>query len=204
MGYTDNTELTDAVSARTRAMLTPKRWAHCESTARTAAGLARRFALDERVCYVAGLAHDMCRELSPETQEALVAQEWEAIDFLRNYESMKALLADRNFREKMIHGPAAACILYRDFGVRDRTILESVALHSIADERMSDCAKVVYISDKLEPRRSRPLDAEEKLGSLDLDYLFAYTVDCVVRWFSESGKILAPYTQELYHRILAR
>jgi len=204
MDYIDNNKLIDAVGARVRATLSPKRLAHCESTARTAADLARRFSLDERACYAAGLAHDMCRELSLEAQEALVARERDAIGFLENHASMKALFADHDFRGKMIHGPAAACTLYRDFGVRDRMILESVALHSIADEQMSDCAKVVYISDKLEPRRSRPQDAEEKLRSLDLDHLFAYTVDCVVRWFSDSGKALAPFTQELYHRMLAK
>ncbi len=204
MDYIDTTELIDAVRARMRADLTPKRLAHCESTARTAAELARRLALNEPVCYLAGLAHDMCRELSLETQEKLVAKEWEAIDFLKNHESMKSLFADIDFRGKMIHGPAAACMLYQDFGVRDKVILESVALHSIADEQMSDCAKVVYISDKLEPRRSRPSEAEENLKSLDLDHLFAYTVGCVVRWFTDSGKSLAPFTKELYHRMLAK
>lgn len=204
MDYIETAELIDAVRARVFSTLTPKRYAHCESTARTAAELAYRFGYDEKNCYLAGLAHDMCREMSIDAQENLVARESSGIDFLRGYDSMKALFADPAFRAKMIHGPAAACALFQDFGVHDMMILEAVALHSIADEKMSPCTKIVYIADKLEPRRSRPADAEESLRVLDLDGLFEYTIACVVRWFSDSGKTLAPFTKELYNRMLAK
>ena len=76
-----------------------------------------------------------------------------------------------------------------------------MALHSIADDAMSPLAKIVYIADKLEPLRNRSADADEKMQTLDLDSLFAYTLASVVRWFSESGKPLCPYTAEIYSRM---
>lgn len=203
MDSTKIAELIAAVDAHLAREITPKRRAHCESTARTAAELARRFGLDENICYLAGLAHDMCREMSVEAQESLVGEQRAAIAFLEARESMRALFADPVFRGKMVHGPAAACALYRDFAVRDMTVLEAVALHSVADREMSACAKIVYIADKLEPRRSRPADAEDALRHFGLDELFNYTIACVVRWFSDAGKPLAPFTATLYQRMLA-
>jgi len=93
-------------------------------------------------------------------------------------------------------------MLCHEFNVKEQDILEAVALHSIADEMMSDIAKIVYISDKLEPLRHRPQDADEKLHTLDLESLFVYTLGCVVQWFSSSGKPLSPFTAHLYSRIL--
>jgi len=182
--------------------LSPKRYAHCKSTGETAAMLSDRFGVDRRAGYLAGIAHDMCRELSFEEQEQLVDRYGACIAFLRGRPSLEALFSDTEYRKKMIHGPAAACMLCHEFNVEEPDILEAVALHSIADETMSDMAKIVYISDKLDPLRSRPQDADEKLHTLDLASLFVYTIACVVHWFAESGKSLSPFTADLYSRML--
>ncbi len=69
-------------------------------------------------------------------------------------------------------------MLCHEFNVEEPDILEAVALHSIADETMSDMAKIVYISDKLEPLRSRPQDADEKLHTLICFSLCLYHCMC--------------------------
>jgi len=202
MDYIDISETTLRVETRLAATLSPKRYAHCRSTGETAAMLSVRFGVDRRAGYLAGLSHDMCRELPFEAQERLVDRYGACIAFLRGRSSLTALFADIDYKRKMLHGPAAACMLWHEFGVEEPDILEAVALHSVADEMMSDMAKIVYISDKLEPLRNRPKEAEEKLHALDLESLFVYTVACVVHWFSSSGEALSPFTADLYSRIL--
>jgi len=202
MDYIDIDKTSLRVTTRLAAILSPKRYAHCKSTAETAVMLSARFGVDRHASYLAGLAHDMCRELSFEAQEHLVDSYGSCIAFLRGRQSLQALFSDTEYKKKMLHGPASACMLCHEFNVDEPDILEAVALHSIADEMMSDIAKIVYISDKLEPLRHRPQDADEKLHTLDLESLFVYTLGCVVQWFSSSGKPLSPFTTHLYSRIL--
>ena len=86
----------------------------------------------------------------------------------------------------MIHGPAAACLLCHRFQVRKNRYWK--LWHCIALQMMQcPLAKIVYIADKLEPLRNRAADADEKMQTLDLDSLFAYTLTSVVKWFSNLG-----------------
>ncbi|HCX96779.1 MAG TPA: hypothetical protein DHU26_07375 [Spirochaetaceae bacterium] len=202
MAYIRISEILSQVEKTVETELSAKRLAHCRSTAETSAFLCERFGLDVEKGRLAGIAHDMCRELVYEEQERIIAQFGSCLDRFHASPSLQALLSDPVYRKKMIHGPAAACMLCHEFGVDDADILEAIALHSIADNGASDLAKVVYIADKLEPLRQRPSDTEEMLHTLNLDALFVYTLANVVRWFQESGKSLSPYTAELYNRML--
>ncbi len=201
MDYIEIPEIAKVIEKEIACTLTPKRYAHSRSTAETAIKLAERFGEDRWAAHLAGLSHDMCRGLSFEEQDNLVNQYKACIAFLSKRASLAAILSDKEFKEKMIHGPAAACLLCHRFQVRQEPILEAVALHSIADDEMSPLAKIVYIADKLEPLRNRAADADEKMQTLDLDSLFAYTLNSVVKWFSESGRPLCPYTAEIYSRM---
>jgi nicotinate-nucleotide adenylyltransferase len=202
MDYIGISEILSQVERTIETELSAKRLAHCRSTAETSVFLCNRFGLDVEKGRLAGIAHDMCRELVYEEQERIIAQFGSCLDRFHASSSLHALLSDPVYRKKMIHGPAAACMLCHEFGVDDADVLEAGALHSIADNSASDLAKVVYISDKLEPLRQRPPDAETMLHSLNLDALFFYTLANVVRWFKESGKPLSPYTAMLYTRML--
>jgi nicotinate-nucleotide adenylyltransferase len=155
MDYIDIDETSLRVETRLAATLSPKRYAHCKSTGETAAMLSTRFGVDRHASYLAGLAHDMCREMSFEAQQRLVDRHGACIEFLRGRPSLQALFFDTEYKEKMLHGPASACALWHEFSVEQKDILEAVALHSIADEAMCDMAKIVYISDKLEPLRNQ-------------------------------------------------
>jgi len=164
--------------------------------------LAQRFDGNVEMCYLAGLAHDMCRELSFEEQQNIVQQNSNCLTFISQRDSYKAIFADDHFTRKMLHGPAAACVLFRTYNIFQFDLLEAVALHSVADETMSQCAKIVFISDKLEPLREQKPDAQKNLNTLLLNDLFTYTIGCVNSWFSESGKPILPYTSKIYSRIL--
>lgn len=202
MDYIGISEIFSQIEKVVETKLSAKRLAHCRSTAETSAFLCKRFGLDVEKGRLAGIAHDMCRELAYEEQEKIISNFIACLDRFHTSLSLQAILSDPIYRKKMIHGPAAACILCHEYGIDDTDILEAIALHSIADSAASNLAKVVYIADKLEPLRQRPPDAEKMLKELNLDALFVYTLTNVVRWFRESGKSLSPYTAELYNRML--
>ena len=54
------------------------------------------------------------------------------------------------------HGPAAAEILEKDFGITDEDILNAVRYHTIGRVGMSDLEKIVYVADAIEEGRDYP------------------------------------------------
>ena len=59
-----DTELFERVRKRVQASVTEKRYAHSMRTAKMAAELCARYGLDEEKGRFAGMAHDMCKDLS--------------------------------------------------------------------------------------------------------------------------------------------
>jgi nicotinate-nucleotide adenylyltransferase len=110
---------THSIEAVVRGMLPAGRFLHSRNVALTAAALAVRFGINEEDAFLAGMTHDMAKELSSPLE----------------------------------HGKMAADMLMRQFGVRNEAVLEAVRCHTEGSPGMGNLAKIVYIADKVEPRR---------------------------------------------------
>jgi predicted HD superfamily hydrolase involved in NAD metabolism len=183
----DYAELCGALEARLPELLSPDRAAHSRRVAQLAARLCGREGLDAEMGRAAGLGHDLCKEMPKKEQRELASKYPRA-------ETGSSLMAD-----KVVHGPAAAALLAKEYGVTDEGLLEAVALHTLGKPGMSSLATIVYCADKLEPGRER-LDAEyrERCLSLPLDDMLLAVVEGVVRWMESQGKAVAPETMFLY------
>jgi predicted HD superfamily hydrolase involved in NAD metabolism len=51
----------------------------------------------------------------------------------------------------LVHGPVAAAMLSRDYGVMDADLLAGVDCHTTAREGMSRLEQVLFVADKIEP-----------------------------------------------------
>jgi predicted HD superfamily hydrolase involved in NAD metabolism len=72
----------------------------------------------------------------------------------------------------LVHGPVAARMLERDYGLDDRQVIDGVDCHTTARAGMSCLEKVLFIADKVEPGKlvHEPALAEVKaLAAEDLD-----------------------------------
>ncbi|HOX32399.1 MAG TPA: bis(5'-nucleosyl)-tetraphosphatase (symmetrical) YqeK [Spirochaetales bacterium] len=184
----DYAELASRVEARISggpAALSPRRLGHSRRVAELAARLCERAAIDPERGRAAGLAHDMCKELPKEEQAALAA-------------AYPGAAASAFLRDKASHGPAAAFLLARDFGVDDAELLGAVAHHTLGRPGMSDLEVIVYCADKLEPGRGE-LEAgfRERCLGLAPGPLLAEVVPRSVRWLESEGLAVAPETREL-------
>ncbi|MDR2516911.1 MAG: nicotinate (nicotinamide) nucleotide adenylyltransferase [Spirochaetaceae bacterium] len=133
--------LTARVEAASRAMLNPARFLHSRGVALTASALARRFGLDPDAAYLAGIAHDMAKELSDKEMRRYAKRDREGFSALEKK------------KPSLLHGRAAAALLRDRFGVEDMAVLEAIRLHTAGGDGMGDLAKIVYIADKTEPAR---------------------------------------------------
>jgi len=165
------------------AILSPKRREHSRSVAELAAALCGRASIDPERGRAAGLAHDMCKELPAAELEALAAAYPGAAPG-------SALLGG-----KVMHGPAAAVVLEREYGVDDAEFLDAVAFHTLGRPGMGALETVVYCADKLEPGRKRIDPAwREHCLSLPPELMLPEVVGRVIRWLESEGLAVAPET----------
>ncbi len=118
---------------------------------RSVAELARRTAeqlglpeADQARLHLAGLAHDLFKELDQAALRERIARE--------------AVPLDRERLELgggLLHGPVAAHFLAHELGVRDRELLALVFYHTTSRAGAGSIEKIFYCADYLDPERPR-------------------------------------------------
>jgi len=123
-------------------VLTKSRYLHSLRVADYAATLALRFGCNVVKAGFAGLMHDLARELSEAELLSLAMSAQEPIDpFVLSH-------------PVLLHGMVAAIIMQREFKLDDPEILEAVRNHSLGRQGMGSIAKILFVADYMEPKRS--------------------------------------------------
>jgi len=161
-----------------RRHLSRQRARHCRRTAALASRLARRFGVDPGQAYLAGLAHDLARELSEAELLRLASADGAP---LRDWERQRPVL---------LHGRAAAVLLGAACSAEVR---EAVVDHVTGRPGMPALARVVYVADFLEPGRGFLRTAERRrvLG-LALNEQTAWVTERVFEYLRREGLAIAP------------
>jgi len=128
-------------AALVEASLSRPRLAHSREVARLASELCDRFHVNEDKGYIAGIAHDLARELDP--AEMLLLAERDGLP-LRDWERARPLL---------LHGRAAAAILTKHTGYDDAETLQAIRDHITGRGSMGPLSRIVFAADFLEPTR---------------------------------------------------
>ncbi|MDR3283610.1 MAG: bis(5'-nucleosyl)-tetraphosphatase (symmetrical) YqeK [Treponema sp.] len=173
--------------------LSEKRYNHCLRVAETAQWLCLKYGEDAEWGALAGLAHDMCKELG---EDAIVSLA------LRDGKGMTEM---ERTKPVLMHGRAAAIQVKEDFGIEAPAVLEAVREHTVGRPGMGNLAKILYVADKIEP--ARPQVTEEylkKLEGLDLDDLLLYVVTENIAFLEQKGKTVAPASRELQNSLKQR
>ncbi|MDA8410837.1 MAG: bis(5'-nucleosyl)-tetraphosphatase (symmetrical) YqeK [Treponema sp.] len=187
----DLARLALSLETRLSRKLTASRAAHSRSVAELAAALCSSNDLQPQRGLVAGLGHDLCKEMGRPTQEHLAS--------IYQSFSGRSLEGDAILGSAALHGPAAAGLLLSEFGCQEEDILEAIALHTLGGPEMGDLAKIVYAADKLEPGRAHvdPLFREACLA-MPPDGLFYAVLASTIEWLRSEGLPIAETSFALY------
>lgn len=179
--------------------LSPKRRAHSRGVASFSAELCSRNGLDPRSGRLAGLAHDLCKELPIHEQNELFQA------FLADRDDIELWIAEAGghvIADEILHGPAAAHILRKEFSVEDKAVLDAVAFHTIGSPRMDTLSILVYCADKIEPGRKHVDDAfRRRCLSLEPRAMLLAVVADTLEWLAKKGRVVAPATLNLYNAL---
>jgi len=155
------------IETAVRESLTTERFIHSRNTALMAVDLCRRFGLDPMAGYLAGVAHDLAKQLDNKQLLKIIKADGQEIS---------ALEKDK---PNLLHGKAAAVLLRDRFCIHNKDVLDAVAFHTSGCENMVPLAKVIYIADKVECSRNIDTSLRSMCAAqsqeIDLDSIL-YTV----------------------------
>jgi predicted HD superfamily hydrolase involved in NAD metabolism len=177
-------------SALVEASLTRPRLNHSREVARLASELCDRFHADEEKGYIAGMAHDLAREL-------------DVAEILLLAESDGAPVSDwERERPLLLHGRAAAAILLKHTGYGDEETLQAIRDHVTGRGAMGPISKIVFAADFLEPTRDfvSP-EFRRRTLALSLDEMTLAVLDRKLHYVRADGREVAPGALALHQEL---
>lgn len=145
--------------------LTLHRYYHTLGVADTAERLSGRFGVDPHRARLAGLLHDCAKSMPYGEMRRIVAENVPDTD----EQELDA--------EPVLHAPAGMVVAGRDYGVRDKTILQAIRRHTLGGPDMTAMDALIYVSDFIEPGR-RPFPGLEDVRALAETDIFAAMRAC--------------------------
>jgi predicted HD superfamily hydrolase involved in NAD metabolism len=140
------------ISARIKKILSKYRYDHSVSVGEYAAKLAILHGLNPTKAYIAGLLHDIAKELTDEEIYKLVKND----PRFKTYPNISTL-----------HGVAGSYLAQKLLKITDKDMIEAISKHVIPNRRVSKLAMIIFICDKLEySREEYPVANANKLRAL--------------------------------------
>ena len=182
--------LFEKISEYTQSVVSEKRYAHSMRTADTLAKLCKNYDLDEEKGWIAGIAHDMCKNCSDEELFALVEKDGKPVSDLER--SKPALL----------HGRAAAILIQEKFGVTDPEIIDAIANHTFGSVDSCDFALLLFVADKIEPGRPQSTDEyRANLFAKSCHGIVLAVLEENIEYLSSRGKSVAEPSLKLAQKL---
>ncbi len=183
----------DEIKDYAKSVLSEKRFVHTVNVAEEARRLALIWGVDADKAYLAGLIHDIAKELSPDEAKAML---------------LKAVVSEKceiDMPSVAVHGFLGAYIAKEKFGILDEDVLAAVRFHTTGRVSMSGLEKIIYIADFTERGRCFPeADEVRKISEKDLDAAVLKESEFVIKFVVDSGKILCVDTVEVRNSFLTK
>lgn len=170
-----------------RQRLSEKRYLHSLGVAKTAKMLAEKNGADPEKAEIAGLLHDITKNLGPSEQ----------IEFCR--EKGIALTEDDILSPQVIHAVSGAWYVKNVLGIDDEDILSAVRYHTTGKRGMNTLDKIIYVSDLVEPTRNySDVDYYRKLAENDLDRALFEGMSWIIGDKKKKGENIHKDTLEMF------
>lgn len=166
-----------------RPLMTDYRYRHSLGVEKQAVKMARRFGADQRKAALAGILHDVCKDMPKGAllQNILESGIINGIDFKAS--------------PQLIHSYAGALYLQSHMDIHDLEVIEAVRYHTTARAGMSLLETVVYLADLTSEDREYPDVGEmRRLCDTDLREAMIHALTHTVRELTRKQKPICPDT----------
>ena len=176
-----------------RKMLNEKRYRHSLCVADEAQRLALKYGGNPEKCYLAGLLHDITKNLT-------------AQEHLKIFDNFGIILSniDRN-AEKLWHAISGSAYIKNLLKIDDPEIFDAVRYHTTAKADMSLNSKILYLADFTSADRDYPdVEVIRKLVDESLDNAFVYALAYSIKDLAEQSRAIHPDTFKAYNQIVLK
>lgn len=174
-------KLVEKIRKYTEKSVKKSRYEHSVRVADMCVRICKHYGFDEKQGYLAGIGHDMCKEMPKPKMIRLASK-----DGLPISESEMA-------KPSLLHGRAAAVLMKKKFGVKDEDVIEAVAVHTVGKIGMCTLSKVLFLADKIEPGRPQTNDEYyNKLFSMGFEKMFFSVLQENADYLKNKGIVVTP------------
>lgn len=116
-------------------LLSEHRYTHSVNVAKEAKHLAKKYGADEEKAAIAGILHDITKEMSKEEQLQIMLDDGIILDDIQ-----------RN-APKLWHGTSGSVYIKKNLGITDEDILNAIRYHTTGRANMSLLEKIIFVAD---------------------------------------------------------
>ena len=116
-------------------MMSDKRYNHCVNVAKEAVHLAKKYGADEEKAAIAGMLHDITKEMDKEEQLQIILDSGIILDNVQKS------------APKLWHGLTGSLYIKKNLGIDDEDILNAIRYHTTGRAGMSLLEKIIFVAD---------------------------------------------------------
>lgn len=111
------------------------RYTHCVNVSKEAKHLAKLYGCDEEKAVIAGILHDITKEIPKEEQLQIIKDDGIILDNIQKN------------APKLWHGISGSIYIRKNLGICDEDILNAVRYHTTGRANMSLLEKIIFVAD---------------------------------------------------------
>lgn len=171
--------------------LSIKRQRHIRGVIESAEKLAEKYGGDKEKVHTAALLHDYAKGQTPDEMKYCLIEN-------------NVLLDDIQMRcDSLLHSLVAVVVAFKEYGISDIDILNSIRYHTTGRKNMSINEKIVCLADYIE--KNRNFDGVEKIrekAEKDIDLALKTAFDGTIRSLLNKGELIHPDTLAARNELL--
>lgn len=187
-------ELVEKMNEDLKNSLSEKRYTHSLGVMNKAVELAKKYGVNENDAKIAGLLHDIAKEMTVE--ESL------------NYIEKNNIQIDEIERKNspILHGKIGADIVKKKYNL-PQNIQNAIIYHTTTNVKMDMLAKIIYVADKIEDGRTSKeydIEYERYLADKDIDLAILHIINENIKSLISKNKLIHPNSIEMRNKILLK
>ncbi len=172
-----------------RNRLSKKRFVHSMNVADESYRLSFIYGENPDKAYLAGLLHDICKELPPEEQREMVMK------------SGLSVTREELLSPPLWHAIAGAWYVRESLKVSDPDIINAIRFHTVGRAGMSRLEEIVYMADLTSADRTyKDVDRMRKIARNDLNKAMLEALKFSMASVTEKNGFIPEYTVQAYNQ----
>lgn len=185
-------ELIEKIKQDLKQNLSEKRYIHSIGVMEMSEELAKIYNVDVETAKIAGLLHDIAKEMPKEEMLKYVKE--------NNIEITEV----ESINVGILHGKIGADLAKKKYNVSEQ-IQKAIEYHTTTHPDMDTLAKIVYVADKIELNRKSDkfdIEIERKIAKENLDKALLLILDNTTKYLIENNRLLVLESIETRNKLL--